>query len=157
MEAIRAWSEIFPKNPFRTQTICKRKGAPNGAPRFLNALVFFAGCHTTADMTLPLVLLQNFPGLQVQRPIASGQPLLKILVDGGFGDAEMPCGGSDSCAVFNDVHSQLAGSLLDGVGHTLASDAGFCRNKPMLLFSWICFKKMKIHRMFTRFFDLLTI
>lgn len=44
-------------------------------------------------------------------------------MDRGLGDSEMACGHSHCCAVFNDVHSQPAGSLLDGVCHNIPSDA----------------------------------
>ena len=38
---------------------------------------------------------------------------------GGFGDAELLCGGAYRSAVFDHVHSQCAGSLLDGVCHSI--------------------------------------
>ena len=39
---------------------------------------------TAADVTLGLVLLQNFLDLQIQRPVISLQPFGQILVDRGF-------------------------------------------------------------------------
>jgi hypothetical protein len=78
----------------------------------LFTLIFFSGCHTTPDMALLLIHIQNLPHLLVQREIVLFQSVGQIFMYGGFGNTEMPGGGPDSGAGFNHVHSQLTGPLL---------------------------------------------
>jgi hypothetical protein len=62
-----------------------------------------------------LVPVEDMAHLKVQGLVALWQTLLQIFVDGGFGYPEVACGRADGRAGFDDVHSQLAGSLLDCV------------------------------------------
>lgn len=48
-------------------------------------------------------------------------------MNGGFGNSKVACGGADGGSVFDDVHSQFAGSILNGVCHSYPSDAVFCQ------------------------------
>lgn len=74
-------------------------------------------------MSLLFILFQHLPHLPVQILIAPGQPLLQVLVYGGFGNAKMKCGDPHGGTGFNDVHSQCAGSLLKMIGQLPPSDA----------------------------------
>jgi hypothetical protein len=82
-------------------------------------------------MALGIILVQAKPDLGVQTFIALGQPLGQILMHSGLGNAEMPGGGPDGCAGFNDVHSQLTDTVLDRRHHTLPSDAVCCHRQFM--------------------------
>ena len=66
-------------------------------------------------MPLGFVLLQDLSHLRKQGRVVSGQALDDIFMNGRFGDAEMAGSSPDSGAGFDDVHSQFAGSFLDGV------------------------------------------
>ena len=98
----------------------------------LFSLVFLPGSQTAADMPLLLIQVQNLPHLGIKRGVILWEPLLKVFVDGGFRYPEMLCRGSHRCAVFNDVHSQFAGSALDGVCHGIPSDAVCCQRNLCL-------------------------
>ena len=91
------------------------------------AFILFSGGHSAADMSLQLVLLQNSSDLQVQSVIEFRQSLLKIFMHSGFGYAKMSCGGTDGGPMLNDICSQFAGSLLDGICHIHPSDAVLLR------------------------------
>ena len=62
-------------------------------------------------MPLCFIDLQNFFYLQVKSVIAPGQPFGQILVDRGFGDAEVSGGIANGRPVFCDVLGQIAGSF----------------------------------------------
>ena len=79
--------------------------------RSVLAFVFPLCRHSAPDVPLPLVFVQHLPGLGVQAGIALAQSLGQILVDSGFGNAEMLGGGADCGAGFDHVHSQFTGSL----------------------------------------------
>ena len=83
------------------------------------AAVFTARGHAAADVALGLVHFQNGLHLLIQRKIAVRQALGQILVHGGFGNAELLGGGSNGRLRFDDVHSQLTGSLLNVISHSL--------------------------------------
>ena len=68
-------------------------------------------------MALGLVLRQNCADLLIQGAVAVGQPLGQILMYGRFTDAEVLRGRADGGAVFDDVHSQITGSLFDVLPH----------------------------------------
>ena len=63
-------------------------------------------------MPLLFVQIQNLPYLQIQGVVVLFQPVGKILMYRGFGDAEVLGGGSDGGAGFDYVHSQLTGPIL---------------------------------------------
>ena len=81
----------------------------------INTLVLLPGGQAAPDMSLGLVGFQNLPHLRKQGGIILGQALDDVFVNGGFGDPKVPGSGPDCGAGFNDVHSQFAGSFLDGV------------------------------------------
>ena len=93
------------------------KKAPDGS-FFLFALILFPGGQTAPDVALALVFVQDQPHLGVQIRMAL-QPLGQILVDGGFGDAELLCRGANSSAGFDEVHSQVTGALVNVFFHRL--------------------------------------
>lgn len=84
------------------------------------------GGHSAPDVALLLVFVQDGPGLGVKLGIAAPQPKGDILVDGGFGDAEVLRSRAHGGTGFNDVHSQFTGSLLNLLCHFLTSDAVCC-------------------------------
>ena len=93
----------------------------------LYSFVFLPGGHSAPDMPLLFIQVQYLPHLSIKSGIILRKTLLQVLMDGGFGDAKVFCGSADSCAVFDDVHSQFAGSLLDGIYHGIPSDAVCCQ------------------------------
>lgn len=99
--------------------------------RYLYSFVFLPGGDATPDVAFLLVQVEDPADLLIQCFITLGEPLLQVLVDGGFGDMKVFGGGADGSAGLNDVHSQLAGSLLYGIGHVYPSDAVCCPEKTM--------------------------
>lgn len=59
---------------------------------FLLPEIFLAGGHAAPDVPLLLVFVQNLPHLGVQGIAAQAQLFRQRLVDGGFGNAEVPGG-----------------------------------------------------------------
>ena len=104
----------------------------------LSAFVLFTGSHTAADMPLLLIHIQYLPHLLIEHTVLLRQALLKILVYGGFGYAEMLGRRAHSGAGLNHVHSQLSGAFLNGVCHTLSSDAVCCQDNSMCDMGRIC-------------------
>ncbi len=90
---------------------------------FLLLEVFLPGGQAAPDVPLLLILVQNMPDLGIQGIAAQAQLLCQCLVDGGFGNAEVPGSGSDGGTGFDHVHSQFTGSLLQLSFHRLPSDA----------------------------------
>ena len=82
---------------------------------YLFSLVFSPGGHAAPDMPLLFVDIQHLPHLPIKGAVVLGQPLGNVLMYRGFGNSEMLCGGTDCRAGFNHVHSQLAGSVFDGI------------------------------------------
>lgn len=74
-------------------------------------------------MPLLLVLVQNFPYLQIKPVVILLQPLRKVLVYCGFGNSELLGGSPYSGSGFDHVHSQLAGPFSHVVFHMVPSDA----------------------------------
>ena len=62
-------------------------------------------------------MCQNDLHLPIKRKIAASQPLAQILVNGGLADAKGGGGRADGRLMLDHVHSQIAGSLLDGFVH----------------------------------------
>ena len=93
----------------------------------LTLLILSFGGQSSTDMPFLLVSIQNFTNLHVKRSIAFRQSNLKVLVDRGFGYSKVTCSGANSRSIFDDVHSQFADSLLDGICHSYPSDAVFCQ------------------------------
>ena len=89
-------------------------------------------------MPLLLVNIQYLPHLFIKPFVALGQPVLKILMYGGFRDAEMLGSRPDSGTCFDHVHSQFAGAFLDGICHNLPSDAVCYQEKLMHTRNGIC-------------------
>ena len=89
----------------------------------LFAFIYPSGGHSSTNMSFHLVQIQYFSYLHIQQGIALGKSQLNILVHGGFGNTKVFCSGTDCCAGFDDVHSQFAGSLLNGVTQLPPSDA----------------------------------
>ena len=83
----------------------------------MGTLIFLSGGHAASDMAFGLVLLQNGLHLQRERPVILGQPLGQVLMYGRFADPKLFCRSANRGAVFDDVHSQIAGSLLDVMLH----------------------------------------
>lgn len=110
---------------FRTRTIYDTgKPSQTGWAFVLFVSQIFALCgHSTPDMPLGLVFVQNLPHLDVKVAVILRQPLGKIFMYRGFGDSEMFGSRPYSGASFNHVHSQFAGSLLNRICHSLPSDA----------------------------------
>ena len=86
-------------------------------------LVFLFRGHSAADVAFLLVLIQHRPGLGVELGMDPAQAAGDVLVDSGFGNAEVSGGGPDGGTGFNDVHSQFTGSLLHWFCHIATSDA----------------------------------
>ena len=103
------------------------------APLFENAdglldtfILILCGQPTT-DVTFLLVLIQYLPDLQIQASAVFRKPQLKVFMNSGLRYSKVACCGADGCSVFDDVHSQFAGPILNGVCHSYPSDAVFCQ------------------------------
>ena len=92
--------------------ICNRAAPVLGLGHFLYAFIFLSGGHAATDMPFPFILIQNFPYLRIELRVMVFQTLGYIFVYRGFGNVKVFCCRSDSCAGFNHVHSQFAGSFL---------------------------------------------
>ena len=90
-----------------------------------NSLIFFSGSDAAAYVPLGLVDLENLLDLMIQRGIDLRKTVLEILMYRGFGDAEFLGCGAYRRAVFNDVNSQIAGSLFDITLHARKSPFWF--------------------------------
>lgn len=64
-------------------------------------------------MPLGLVDIQQLAHLLIKCGVNCFQPLGEILVYSAFGNVKLLCGGADCRLVFNNVHRQIAGSLLN--------------------------------------------
>ncbi len=85
--------------------------------------VFSFCCQTAPDMPLLFVQIQYLTHLQIQSVVILLQPVGKILMYRGFGNAEMPGGCPDGGTGFDHVHSHFAGPLLHWLRHWHPSDA----------------------------------
>ena len=95
------------------ETIMKRKNpAEQTAGQCLESFIFSLCCHSAPDMAFLFIDIQNLPHLQIQGVVVLLQPVGKILMYRGFGDAEVPGSRADSGTGFDHVHSQLAGPFL---------------------------------------------
>ena len=95
--------------------------APGDIPAPLHFLltVFFPCGQSAPDVALLFVFIHDPTDLGIELRVDFLQPLLKVLVNGGFGNPEFPGCGTDGSVVFNHVHSQLAGPLLDRFIHEI--------------------------------------
>jgi hypothetical protein len=109
----------------------KERGADHAL--FLSP-VFFPGGQTTAEVSLLFVDIQYQPYLVVQLGVDLGQPLLQILMYGGFGQPKMLGCAADGAAGFDHVQGKVAGSLLDGAVHN-ARLPGMLSKQPMRMVS----------------------
>ena len=134
-----------------TEATVAHRQDPRCAPGICSfSLVFSPGRHTAPDMAFLLVDFQDAPYLSVQRGIAFAQPLLQILVNGGFGDAKVACGGPDGGAGLDHVHSKSAGPFFNSVQHGFPSDAVCCQKILMCRSGGIDQKFLKnIYKKFT--------
>ncbi len=82
------------------------------------------GGHAASQVALLLVSFQHLPDLLPEGRVDLPQPL-GILMDGGFGDAEVPCGPADRGPCFDDVFRQVPGPLSDVGFHRLPSPGVF--------------------------------
>jgi hypothetical protein len=69
-------------------------------------------------MPLLFVYVQDIPNLIEEQRIALLQPLGQVFMDRGFGNAKMPCCGTDSGIGLDHVHSQFTGALVQVVFHS---------------------------------------
>jgi hypothetical protein len=72
-------------------------------------------------MALGFVPVQKTADLSEQSRGYPGENFAQILMDGGFGDSEFLCCGSDGTAAFDHVHSQPPGAVIFVVMHRFAS------------------------------------
>ena len=77
-----------------------------------DSAVLFPCGNAAPDMTLSLIDIQNFLGLQVETAVEQGQTLRNILMYCTFADPKLLCGGTDSGPVLYDVKSQALGPVL---------------------------------------------
>ena len=91
---------------------CKRE---NRTALLSGSLIFLFRCQSAADMSFRFVDFQYLLHLQIEPSVAPGQPLCQVFVYGGFTDSELLCSAPDRCIVFDDVHSQIAGSFFHEV------------------------------------------
>lgn len=81
----------------------------------LCAAVFLSGGFSAAQMTLGFVPVEDGADLSIQASVNVTETLGQIFVNGGFGYAEMSGGIAHGGVVFNNVQSQLNGSLFNRV------------------------------------------
>ena len=68
-------------------------------------------------MSFCFVFLQNLLYLQIKCPIEMRQTLDQILMYRRFADTELRGGSTDGGFIFDNVHSQITGSLFDVLPH----------------------------------------
>ena len=81
--------------------------------------VFSPGGHTAPDVALGTVPVQKLPDLSIEGRGCPGQHVAQILVDCGFGDPEFHGDGAHGSAGLDHVHSDLTGSCIVCVCHTI--------------------------------------
>lgn len=86
-------------------------------PSALFALVFAPCGKAAANMPLGLVQVQKGAYLPVQGGIYPRQTLGQVLMYGGFGDAELLCGGTDGGLIIYDVRGKVADPFLNICTH----------------------------------------
>lgn len=104
-------------------------------------------CNSTADMTLRLIDLHDLLYLQVKSVIAPRQPFCQILMNRGFGNAEMLCGVTNGGLVLDDVQRQIAGSSFHELlqsQHSLHIVLGKCMFRPGKICVRIIGKKLQL-------------
>ena len=88
-------------------------------PLCLFALVFFPGGQSAANVPLLAVVVQKCADLAVKGRIAQGKPLTQVLVDCGFGNAEVLCRGPYGGPGIDHVHSQRPGPVIHIIRHQI--------------------------------------
>lgn len=76
-------------------------------------LIFSPCCHTAAYVALGLVDVKKLTHLRIKRGIYGAESFRKVLVYCAFGNAELLCRGTYRTAVFDDIHSNVAGAFFD--------------------------------------------
>ena len=103
---------------FRPNSVCLDEKREE---KVSNSLIFFSGGDAAAYVPLGFVDLEDLLDLLIQPGVDLRKTVLKVLMYRGFGDAEFLGCGAYRRAVFNDVNSQIAGSLFDVTLHARKS------------------------------------
>ena len=101
--------------PFQKTPFCTKIGRTASLLLPGYPFILVSGGNSTPNVTFCFVDLHDLLYLEVQCVITRAQPFRQILVYSGFADAKLFGCSADGCAVFDDVHGQIAGPFLHEV------------------------------------------